>query len=101
VEADQLEGESFQPAYTPYVAPAQAYDSQYVPVEQRGIEAAVAAGAAGYNGVSRIAVGSAGKWGLAGGMEAGGRSGGWREEWRLEEGMNHIYSIVAVCSVSY
>jgi hypothetical protein len=86
VEADQLEGESFQPAYTPYVAPAQAYDSQYVPVEQRGIEAAVAAGAAGYNGVSRIAVGSAGsggwreEWRLAGGVEAGGRSGGWRRE---------------------
>ena len=50
-ESDQLEGESFQPAYTPYAAPPQAYDAGYAPVEQRGIEAAVAAGAAGYNGV--------------------------------------------------
>ncbi len=49
---DQLEGESFQPAYAPYVPPPQAYDGAYEPLEQRGIEAAVAAGAAGYNGVS-------------------------------------------------
>jgi hypothetical protein len=49
---DQLEGESFQPAYAPYVPPPQAYDGAYEPQEQRGIEAAVAAGAAGYNGVS-------------------------------------------------
>lgn len=47
---DQLEGESFQPAYTPYKPPASAYDSAYVPVEQKSIEAAVAAGAAAYPG---------------------------------------------------
>ena len=53
-EADQLEGESFQPAYTPYAAPPQAYDTpSYIPVEQRGIESAVAAGAAGYQAVRR------------------------------------------------
>jgi len=53
VEAgDQLEGESFQPAYAPYVPPPRAYEGAYEPLEQRGIEAAVAAGAAGYNGVS-------------------------------------------------
>jgi hypothetical protein len=51
---DQLEGESFQPAYAPYVPPPQAYDGAYEPLEQRGIEAAVAAGAAGYNGVSML-----------------------------------------------
>ena len=50
--ADQLEGESFQPAYTPYSPPPAAYDSAYVPVEQKSIEAAVAAGAAAYPGVS-------------------------------------------------
>jgi hypothetical protein len=48
--ADQLEGESFQPAYTPYSPPPAAYDSAYVPVEQKSIEAAVAAGAAAYPG---------------------------------------------------
>jgi len=47
---DQLEGESFQPAYTPYQPPPAAYDSNYVPVEQKSIEAAVAAGAAAYPG---------------------------------------------------
>jgi hypothetical protein len=50
VVEDQLEGESFQPAYTPYQPPAAAYDSAYVPVEQKSIEAAVAAGAAAYPG---------------------------------------------------
>jgi len=46
---DQLEGESFQPAYTPYNAPPTAYDAGYVPPEQKSIEAAVSAGAAAYN----------------------------------------------------
>jgi len=50
VVEDQLEGESFQPAYTPYQPPAAAYDSKYVPIEQKSIEAAVAAGAAAYPG---------------------------------------------------
>jgi hypothetical protein len=54
--SDQLEGESFQPAYAPYVPPPQAYDGAYEPLEQRGIEAAVSAGAAGYNGVSNLCV---------------------------------------------
>ena len=51
VVEDQLEGESFQPAYTPYKPPAAAYDTAYIPVEQKSIEAAVAAGAAAYPGV--------------------------------------------------
>ena len=46
-----MEGESFQPAYTPYKPPAAAYDTAYIPVEQKSIEAAVAAGAAAYPGV--------------------------------------------------
>jgi len=49
-QLDQLEGESFQPAYTPYSAPKTAYDTPYAPPEQKSIEAAVAAGAANYNG---------------------------------------------------
>jgi len=45
---DQLEGESFQPAYQPYNAPRNAYAADYAPPEQASIEAAVNAGAAGY-----------------------------------------------------
>ena len=49
---DLLEGESFQPAYTPYSAPEAVYDAGYTPPEQKSIQDAVAAGAASYNGVS-------------------------------------------------
>jgi len=52
VSEDQLEGESFQPAYQPYSAPRTAYDAGYAPPEQAAIEAAVNAGAAGYPGES-------------------------------------------------
>ncbi len=68
---DQLEGESFQPAYAPYVPPPQAYDGAYEPLEQRGIEAAVAAGAAGYNGVSVFLVFFG--WGVGVGDEGASR----------------------------
>jgi hypothetical protein len=46
-----LEGETFQPRYEPYAAPKNAYEPSYGgPPEQRNLEAAVAAGAAAYNG---------------------------------------------------
>jgi len=51
-DLDQLGGESFQPAYTPYKAPNTAYDNSYTPPEQKSIQEAVAAGAANYNGES-------------------------------------------------
>jgi len=47
--AYELQGESFQPAYQPYAAPREAYNSPYAPIEQKGLEAAVRAGAAAYN----------------------------------------------------
>ncbi|XP_023341273.1 uncharacterized protein LOC111711216 [Eurytemora carolleeae] len=50
--SDLLEGESFQPAYTPYSPPAAAYDAGYAPPEQKSIQDAVAAGAAAYNGAA-------------------------------------------------
>jgi len=51
-DLDQLGGESFQPAYTPYSAPKTAYDNSYTPPEQKSIQESVAAGAASYNGES-------------------------------------------------
>merc|ERR1712038_389814 len=49
-EEEQLGSESFQPHYQPYHAPHNAYEPSYAPVEQKSIEAAVAAGAAAYHG---------------------------------------------------
>jgi hypothetical protein len=47
---DYLEGESHHPRYTPYPPPRPSYDGRQVrQVEQNGLQAAVVAGAAGYN----------------------------------------------------